>query len=52
MRRWAFPKLKLEASLFGYSLGEWPRELERATEPKRRRKDARMNTEVREVRED
>jgi len=60
------PKLKPEAPWFGYSLGEWPEELERAAERavqgeyfetgkslvKRRRKDVKMNTEVREVRED
>jgi 4-hydroxy-3-polyprenylbenzoate decarboxylase len=57
------PKLKPEAPGFGYSLGEWPEELERAAElavkseyfetgklfAKRRRKDVRMNTEVRHV---
>ena len=55
------PKLKPEAPWFGYSLGEWPEELERAAElavegdyfetgklfAARRRKDVRMNTEVR-----
>jgi UbiD family decarboxylase len=60
------PKLKPEAPWFGYSLGEWPKEFERAAEravageyfetgkqvEKRRRKDVRMNTEVREVKED
>jgi UbiD family decarboxylase len=60
------PKLKPEAPWFGYSLGEWPEELDRAAEravkgeyfetgeglAKRRRKDVRMNTEVREIRED
>ena len=60
------PKLKPEAPWFGYSLGEWPEELERAAEravkgeyfetgeelAKRRRKDVRINTEVRDVRED
>src|SRR6266851_550423 len=59
------PKLKPEAPWFGYSLGEWPDELERAAElavkgdyfetgkllVKRRRKDVRMNTEVRDVQE-
>jgi 4-hydroxy-3-polyprenylbenzoate decarboxylase len=57
------PPLKPEAPWFGYSLGEWPDELERAAEravrgeyfeygralEKRRRKDVRMNTEVRHV---
>src|SRR5690349_6736597 len=57
------PKLKPEAPWFGYSLGEWPEELERAAElavkgdyfetgklfAARRRKDVRMNTEVRHV---
>jgi 4-hydroxy-3-polyprenylbenzoate decarboxylase len=60
------PKLKPEAPWFGYSLGEWPEELDRAAEravkgeyfetgkqlTKRRRKDVRMNTEVRDVKED
>src|SRR5579864_9394309 len=60
------PKLKPEAPWFGYSLGEWPEELDRAAERaangeyfetgkelmRRRRNDVRMNTEVREVRED
>src|SRR6266704_1116821 len=55
------PKLKPEAPWFGYSLGEWSEDLEaaarRATRgdyfetgkqlAKRRRKDVRMNTEVR-----
>src|SRR5437016_3677678 len=59
------PKLKPESPWFGYSLGEWPEELERAAERavkgdyfetgkllvKRRRKDVRMNTEVRDVQE-
>jgi 4-hydroxy-3-polyprenylbenzoate decarboxylase len=59
------PKLKPESPWFGYSLGEWPDELERAAElavkgdyfetgkllVKRRRKDVRMNTEVRDVQE-
>jgi UbiD family decarboxylase len=57
------PSLKPEAPWFGYSLGEWPEDLERAAElavrgdyfetgkllAKRRRKDVRMNTEVRHV---
>jgi len=57
------PKLKPEAPWFGHSLGEWPDEMDqaakRATEgnyfeigellKKRRRKDVRMNTEVRNV---
>ena len=57
------PKLKPESPWFGYSLGEWPDELERAAElavkgdyfetgellVKRRRKDVRMNTEVRDL---
>jgi 4-hydroxy-3-polyprenylbenzoate decarboxylase len=57
------PKLKPESPWFGYSLGEWPDELERAAElavkgdyfetgkllVKRRRKDVRMNTEVRDA---
>ena len=59
------PKLKPEAPWFGYSLGEWSDELERAAElavkgdyfetgktlVRRRRKDVKMNTEVRDVRE-
>src|SRR5712671_745973 len=59
------PKLKPESPWYGYSLGEWPDELERAAElavngdyfetgkllVKRRRKDVRMNTEVRDVQE-
>jgi UbiD family decarboxylase len=59
------PKLKPEAPWFGHSLGEWSDELDqaakRATEgdyfetgkllEKRRRKDVRMNTEVRNVTE-
>src|SRR6202023_2707067 len=58
-------KLKPESPWFGYSLGEWPEELDRAAERavkgeyfetgkelmKRRRKDVRMNTEVRNVEE-
>jgi 4-hydroxy-3-polyprenylbenzoate decarboxylase len=57
------PPLKPEAPWFGYSLGEWPDELEQAAEravrgeyfeygralEKRRRKDVPMNTEVRHV---
>jgi UbiD family decarboxylase len=57
------PKLKPEAPWFGYSLGEWPEDLELAAEravkgdyfetgkffAKRRRKDVRMNTEVSNV---
>jgi 4-hydroxy-3-polyprenylbenzoate decarboxylase len=57
------PKLKPESPWFGYSLGEWSDEMEqsaiRATHgeyfetgallEKRRRKDVRMNTEVRNV---
>jgi UbiD family decarboxylase len=57
------PKLKPESPWFGYSLGEWSDEMEqsaiRATRgeyfetgallEKRRRKDVRMNTEVRNV---
>ena len=60
------PKLKPEAPWFGYSLGEWSDELDEAalrarraaiiSRParswsKRRRKDVRMNTEVRNVKE-
>lgn len=59
------PKLKPESPWFGYSLGEWSPELDRAAEratrgdyfetarelERRRRKDVRMNTEVRNVRE-
>ena len=59
------PKLKPEAPWFGYSLGEWSPEFDeaalRATRgdyfdgaaelERRRRKDVRMNTEVRNVRE-
>ncbi|TMH39928.1 MAG: UbiD family decarboxylase [Betaproteobacteria bacterium] len=47
------PKLKPESPWFGYSLGEWPDELERAAElaVKRRRKDVKMNTEVRDLQE-
>ncbi len=57
------PKLKPEAPWFGYSLGEWPDEMEEAAQravrgdyfatgaaqEKRRRKDVRMNTEVRNI---
>src|SRR5690348_5641784 len=57
------PKLKPESPWFGYSLGEWPDELENAanlavrgdyfengeTLVKRRRKDVGMNTEVRSL---
>ena len=57
------PKLKPEAPWFGYSLGEWPDHMEEAAQratrgeyfetgaqlEKRRRKDVRMNTEVRNV---
>jgi len=57
------PKLKPEAPWFGYSLGEWPDQMEEAAQravrgdyfatgaalEKRRRKDVRMNTEVRNV---
>jgi 4-hydroxy-3-polyprenylbenzoate decarboxylase len=59
------PKLKPEQPWYGYSLGEWSAELDaaatRATKgdyfatgkqlAKRRRKDVRMNTEVRNVKE-
>ena len=59
------PELKPEAPWFGYSLGEWSDELDEAAEravrgdyfetgkrlDKRRRKDVRMNTEVRNVTE-
>jgi 4-hydroxy-3-polyprenylbenzoate decarboxylase len=59
------PKLKPEAPWFGYSLGEWSDELEKAAElavkgdyfetgkmlVKRRRKDVKMNTEVRDLQE-
>src|SRR5712671_4189574 len=59
------PKLKPEAPWFGHSLGEWSDEMDqaakRATEgnyfesgellKKRRRKDVRMNTEVRDLQE-
>jgi 4-hydroxy-3-polyprenylbenzoate decarboxylase len=57
------PKLKPQSPWYGYSLGEWSDELERAAElavkgdyfetgktlVKRRRKDVRMNTEVRDL---
>ena len=57
------PKLKPESPWFGYSLGEWPEELENAAElavrgdyfengklnEQRRRKDVKMNTEVRDL---
>jgi len=59
------PALKPEAPWFGYSLGEWPDELEEAAQravrgeyfetgkllAKRRRKDVAMNTEVRDLEE-
>jgi UbiD family decarboxylase len=59
------PKLKPQSPWFGYSLGEWSAELDAAAEratrgdyfetgkllEKRRRKDVRMNTEVRTVKE-
>jgi UbiD family decarboxylase len=59
------PKLKPEPPWFGYSLGEWSADLDAAAEratrgdyfatgkemAKRRRKDVRMNTEVRNVKE-
>jgi 4-hydroxy-3-polyprenylbenzoate decarboxylase len=59
------PELKPESPWFGYSLGEWSDELERAAElavkgdyfetgktlVKRRRKDVKMNTEVRDLKE-
>ena len=64
-RSLGLPKLKPESPWFGYSLGEWPQEMEesarRATRgdyfetgallEKSRRKDVRMNTEVRNVQE-
>ena len=57
------PKLKPESPWYGYSLGEWPDELERAAAmavkgdyfetgkllAQRRRKDVGMNTEVRDM---
>jgi 4-hydroxy-3-polyprenylbenzoate decarboxylase len=59
------PKLKPESPWFGYSLGEWSPDLDEAAEhatrgdyfemgkalEKCRRKDLRMNTEVRNVKE-
>jgi 4-hydroxy-3-polyprenylbenzoate decarboxylase len=59
------PKLKPEQPWCGYSLGEWPADLDAAAEratrgdyfvtgkelAKRRRKDVRMNTEVRNLKE-
>ncbi len=59
------PKLKPESPWFGYSLGEWSADLDEAAEQAtrgdyldnaklleaRRRKDLRMNTEVRNVKE-
>src|SRR5499427_571442 len=59
------PKLKPESPWFGYSLGEWSDELERAAElavkgdyfetgktlVKRRRRDVKMNTEVRDLKD-
>jgi UbiD family decarboxylase len=59
------PQLKPESPWFGYSLGEWSEELDEAAEratrgeyfetakslEKRRRKDVRMNTEVRNVKD-
>ena len=59
------PQLKPESPWFGYSLGEWSDELDRAAQRavagdyfktgeelvKRRRKDLKMNTEVRDVKE-
>ena len=57
------PRLKPEAPWYGYSLGEWPAELERAAAAavkgeyfetgkaleKLKRKDVGMNTEVRDL---
>jgi UbiD family decarboxylase len=57
------PKLKPESPWFGYSLGEWSEEFDRAADlavkgdyfetgkkiAKQRRKDVKMNTEVRDV---
>jgi UbiD family decarboxylase len=57
------PKLKPEAPWYGYSLGEWPADLDRAAEmavkgdyfktgeeiAKRKRNDVGMNTEVRDL---
>src|SRR5882762_6785744 len=59
------PRLKPESPWYGYSLGEWPDDLERAAAmavkgdyfetgkllAKRRHKDVGMNTEVRELRD-
>jgi 4-hydroxy-3-polyprenylbenzoate decarboxylase len=59
------PKLKPQSPWYGYSLGEWSEDLEQAAQravkgdyfetgellAKRRRKDVRMNTEVRELQE-
>jgi 4-hydroxy-3-polyprenylbenzoate decarboxylase len=59
------PELKPQSPWFGYSLGEWSAALDAAAEratrgdyfatakslKKRRRKDVRMNTEVRNVKE-
>lgn len=59
------PPLKPQSPWFGYSLGEWSEEFDRAAEravkgdyfetgkqiAKRRRKDVKMNTEVRDVKE-
>lgn len=59
----SLPKLKPEAPWYGYSLGEWPADLDRAAEAavngdyfktgeeiaKRQRKDVGMNTEVRDL---
>jgi 4-hydroxy-3-polyprenylbenzoate decarboxylase len=59
------PKLKPESPWFGYSLGEWSEEMEQAAQratrgdyfetgmrlAQRRRKDVRMNTEVRKAEE-
>jgi UbiD family decarboxylase len=59
------PRLKPESPWYGYTLGEWPEDLDRAAEMavrgdyfetgktliKRRRKDVKMNTEVRDVKE-
>ena len=59
------PKLKPQSPWYGYSLGEWSDEFDRAAElavqgdyfktgeliAKRRRKDVKMNTEVRTLRD-
>jgi 4-hydroxy-3-polyprenylbenzoate decarboxylase len=59
------PELKPQSPWFGYSLGEWSADLDAAAEratagdyfetakslKERRRKDVRMNTEVRNVKE-